>query len=657
MKIRSKLLINFAFLLVLMLAGFVFSIGATYREHETKAALSNAYEIFLATENVRQQMVENHLALSNYLITATPSELDGLNEGNSHIYDLLHQAEAKTSDPALRAGLSRIEDIEHEWYSAIAERFIQEHRSVISGSVPAMDLLDQYTETGPTEQLQSSNKVIDDVQSQARLLIEKTRDQDESASRWATGIDIFGFFAALALGIFIALRTARAITEPLEHIISVAREIGDKGDLDQEISVVGPDEIGTLSQTLRNMVIYFREMSAVSEAIAGGDLSVEVTPRSSSDTLNIAFSQMTNGLRTLVRSVRDAAAQVAAGSNQVADASEDSAKVSVQSASAIDEVTSTMHEMSINVQNMVKNTQMQASSVSETSASIDEMVASIQRVADTARVLLDISNRSRDEVQSGIGTMQKTTDGLNRINGAIGSSAVIISSLGERVDNIGKIIEVIDDISEQTNLLALNAAIEAARAGEHGLGFAVVADEVRKLAEKSATSTKEIGDLIRNIQNEARKAVENMEKSTSIVNEGLELGNDLSLALRKISNVVTEVFKFAQEIGAATNEQSHGSSQIAKATSRLNEITYEINSSVEEQAGGAQAVVRAMERMREMVQQSTSSSTELAASAEQMSKMARSLLESMDRFVLEDHHEEVRGRLPGTKFALAGSNR
>jgi methyl-accepting chemotaxis protein len=284
------------------------------------------------------------------------------------------------------------------------------------------------------------------------------------------------------------------------------------------------------------------------------------------------------------------------------------------------------------------------------------MVASIQRVADTAKVLLDISNRSRDEVHSGIGTMQKTTEGLNRINASIGSASTIITSLGERADNIGKIIEVIDDISEQTNLLALNATIEAARAGEHGLGFAVVADEVRKLAEKSATSTKEIGELIGNIQNEARKAVGKMEKSTAIVNEGLELGNDLSVALRKISNVVTEVFKFAQEIGAATNEQSHGSSQIAKATTRLNEITHEITSSVEEQAGGAQAVVRAMERMREMVQQSTSSSAEVAASAEQMSKMARSLLESMDRFVLEEHQEDRR-RLSGSKFALAGSSR
>jgi methyl-accepting chemotaxis protein len=336
-----------------------------------------------------------------------------------------------------------------------------------------------------------------------------------------------------------------------------------------------------------------------------------------------------------VRNVRDASSQVASASGQVAGASDESAKISLQTSSAIDEVASTMHEISVNVQNMVKSTQVQASSVSETSASIDQMVASIQRVADTAKVLLDISNRSREEVHSGITTMDKATEGLNKINSTIRSSGEIIDVLGQRADDIGKIIEVIDDLAEQTNLLALNAAIEAARAGEHGLGFAVVADEVRKLAEKSAQSTKEISELIQSIQKEARKAVTNMDQSTAIVNEGLGLGQELNGALRKISNVVTEVYKFAQEIGAATNEQSHGSAQIARATTRLNEITHEINSAVEEQASGAHAVVKAMERMRELVQQTTSGSTELAASAEQMSKMSRDLLDSMDQFALE----------------------
>jgi len=279
---------------------------------------------------------------------------------------------------------------------------------------------------------------------------------------------------------------------------------------------------------------------------------------------------------------------------------------------------------------------VQASSVSETSASIDEMVASIQRVADTAKLLVEISHRSREEAQTGMSTMNRVSEGLSRTSQAIQSSAQIIDVLGRRADDIGKIIEVIDDLAEQTNLLALNAAIEAARAGEHGLGFAVVAEEVRKLAEKSTQSTKEISELIQGIQTEAREAVENMEKSTTMVQDGLVLNKDLSIALDKISVVVSEVYKFSQEIGAATMEQSNGSTQIAKATSRLTEITQEISSAVEEQASGAQAVVRAMERMRELVQQSSSSSTELAATAEQMSKLSRGLIDSMDRFSLDE---------------------
>jgi methyl-accepting chemotaxis protein len=609
-----------------------------------------------ATSSVRFQMMQNRLHLQNYLLSGDTRDVEKMNDGERQLSDALRRAQELANSPQQRTSLEKVQGLEQSWASDFANPLVDKRRGVDSGNATVAELQIFYLQKDPNSWVAHSSDVLDEVDRENRQLLDQRRRSDESAATWTILASVFSSFIAVALGVVIAYRTASGITGPLNRLIHVAEQIGQSGDLEHNIDVHGKDEIGQLARTFESMVKYLKEMAAVSEAIAGGNLGVEVRPRSANDTLANAFTRMVEGLRGLVRSVREAATQVATASTQVASASDESARNSLQTSSAIDEVTSTMHEMSVNVQNMVKSTQTQASSVSETSASIDQMVTSIQRVADTAKVLLDISNRSREEVHSGIGTMEKATDGLNRINTTIRSSGEIIDSLGGRADDIGKIVEVIDDLAEQTNLLALNAAIEAARAGEHGLGFAVVADEVRKLAEKSAQSTKEISELIESIQKEARKAVENMEKSTTIVNEGLNLGQELNSALRKISNVVTEVYKFAQEIGAATNEQSHGSSQIARATTRLNEITHEINSAVEEQASGAQAVVQAMERMRELVQSNTSGSTELAASSDQMSKMSRGLLDSMDRFSLRSNDKQHDGLSNfGNEFRTAGA--
>jgi len=640
MTIGKKLYVNFGIILTTVLVLFLVNWSAVQREHAAKKAAQESLDLAEATNSVRFQMMQDRLYLSNYLLSGDTREVDRMNEGLRTLNEKLEQGKNLASSDQVKTSLSKVEQLEQSWGKEFAQPLIEKRKDVDSGNATVAELQIYYLQKDASSWVKNSTDSLDIADGENRKVVEERRKSDEGAANWTIGVSLISTLLALSLGIVIAYRTAKSITEPLTNLMNVARAIGNTGDLEHNIDLNRDDEIGELARTFHKMVTYLKEMAGVSEAIAGGDLTLEVKPRSSHDTLGNAFAKMVEGLAGLVRSVRDASSQVASASNQVAGASDDSAKIGLQASSAIDEVTSTMHEMSVNVQNMVKSTQVQASSVSETSASIDQMVASIQRVADTAKVLLDISNRSREEVHNGIGTMDKATDGLNRINTTITSSGEIIGALGQRADDIGKIIEVIDDLAEQTNLLALNAAIEAARAGEHGLGFAVVADEVRKLAEKSAQSTKEISELIQSIQKEARKAVENMDRSTSIVNEGLALGSELNSALKKISNVVTEVYKFAQEIGAATNEQSHGSSQIARATTRLNEITHEINSAVEEQASGAQAVVKAMERMRELVQQSTSSSTELAASSEQMSKMSRSLLEFIDRFSLAESGRE-----------------
>jgi methyl-accepting chemotaxis protein len=635
MKIGKRLYLGFGTTLLMVVLLFLVNVLMLGRERRARAEADAGLQAVSSMEAVRFQMMQNRLFLRNYLLSGDTRELDSLRSGAAHLNELLQQASLQSNSAEAATALAQVGQAEHQWFSNYATPLVNKGSEVYAGKLTIAELQLFYLQQNNGARLESSTEFLEQAESAIRRHLEQSRKSDEASASLTTLVSVGGMLLAVVLGIGIAYYTAKSIIDPLYRLMNVAREIGDDGNLNQQVEVARNDEVGQLARSFNNMVAYLKEMAGVSEAIAGGDLTVEVRPRSRHDMLGDAFARMIEGLRGIVSGVRDGATQVAGGSNQVAQASEASAKISAQASTAIDEVTGTMQEMSINVQSMVRSTQVQASNVSETSASIDQMVTSIQRVANTAAVLLDISNRSREEVRSGISSMDKTTDGLRRINEAIQQSAQIISSLDARAANIGRIVEVIDDLAEQTNLLALNAAIEAARAGEHGMGFAVVADEVRKLAERSAQSTKEIAELIQSIQREARSAVDNMGRSTAIVVQGLQFGDELNGALSKISSVVAEVNKFAQEIGVATTEQSRGSSQIAKATTQLNEITHEINSAVEEQAAGAQAVTRAMEKMRELMQQNTAGSSELAASSEQMSKMARSLLKTMDRFLLD----------------------
>src|SRR6266581_3944504 len=547
MTIGKKLYAGFGLILGILLLLFFVNLFAGWMEKSARTNAGTALESVRTIESVRYQIMLNRLNMNNFLLSGDPRDEDRVTKGLNDITDIIKRCESQATNETVRTALIQVESTETSWADNFAKPLIAKRHQVDSGDATVSDLQIFYLQKDPASWLTKSSVVLDQSNTDITKFLQDSTNSANRATAFSAVATILGTLIALALGAVVAFYTAKSITEPLTHLITVAREIGDSGDLDQNIDIHRNDEIGALATTFNNMVAYLKEMASVSMSVAEGDLAVEVVPRSRRDTLDIAF-------------------------------------------------------------------------------------------------------RSREEVVTGIQTMEKATDGLNRTNQAIQSSAEIINILGHRADDIGKIIEVIDDLAEQTNLLALNAAIEAARAGEHGLGFAVVADEVRKLAEKSTQSTKEIADLIQSIQREARQAVENMERSTRIVEEGLSLGGELNGALHKISNVVTEVYKFSQEIGAATNEQSVGSSQIAKATGRLTEITQEINSAVEEQASGAQAVVRAMDKMRELVQQSASSSTELSAAAEQMLKLSRNLSDGMDRFVLDRAAQQrLRGGEPRGK--------
>ena len=584
MNISKKLYLNFGIILTMVLFLLAVNLSAVFREHETKAGAQRSLDMTEATSAVRFQMMQKRMHLQNYLLSGDTRDVEKMTEGARQLGDALHRAQELASSDQQRRTLETVQQLEQSWMNEFANPLAEKRRQVDSGNATVAELQIFYLQKDPNSWVTRSSESLEEVDSQNRKLLEERRRSDETATTYTIVAALVSTLIALIVGTLIAYRTSKGISMPLAQLNLVAKQIGESGNLDHTVDTRGKDEIGELARTFDSMVKYLKEMASVSEAIAGGNLAVEAEPRSTADTLGNAFARMVEGLRGLVRNVRDAASQVASASSQVAGASDESAKISLQTSSAIDEVTSTMHEMSVNVQNMVKSTQTQASSVSETSASIDQMVASIQRVADTAKVLLDISNRSREEVHSGIGTMDKATDGLNRINTTIRSSGEIIDALGTRADDIGKIIEVIDDLAEQTNLLALNAAIEAARAGEQGRGFAVVADEVRKLAERTTHATKEIAGMIESIQLETKSAVQAMEVGSRDVQVGVEKTSAAGAALEEMIKMSEQVGDMISQIATAAAQQSSATEQINANVAQISSLTAESSASADQTA-------------------------------------------------------------------------
>ncbi len=365
MTIGKKLYAGFGLILGVLVLLFLVNIFAGFKEKSARTDASSALESVRTVESVRYQIMLNRLNMNNFLLSGDPRDEEKVNKGFTDISDLVKRGESQANNDVVHTALIQVESTEASWADNFAKPLIAKRHQVDSGDATVSDLQIFYLQKDPSSWLTKSAVVLD----QSNADITKFLDQTTKSANTATSVSAFmtigGTLLALLAGGFVAVWTAKSITEPLNHLITVAREIGDSGDLDQNIDIHRNDEIGALATTFNNMVAYLKEMASVSMSVAEGDLTVEVVPRSKRDTLGNAFLRMSHGLQELVRTTRDSAGQVSAGSNQVAGAADESAKVSVQASSAIEEVTSTMHEMSINVQNVVKNTQVQASSVAE----------------------------------------------------------------------------------------------------------------------------------------------------------------------------------------------------------------------------------------------------------------------------------------------------
>lgn len=464
-------------------------------------------------------------------------------------------------------------------------------------------------------------------------------------------------FAAIA-----ALYFSRRIVTPIAALCDSVAQLAS-GEVDGADTPSAYKQPGQFESVLNEIISYLKETSSFAESIAAGNLTVEVQKRSANDALAAALQHMIAKLRDLVERVQalanttadsakqlsEAAAIAGAGTQQISATIQQVASGSHQQAQSTQQITQAMAQLRQSIDQIVKGSQEQARAMQLTMDTISSMTNAIKDVtADANRMALAVA-AMESSAKSGAEAVQKALKGIDVLGGTVRQSAAKVADLGRWSDQIGQIVETIDDIADQTNLLALNAAIEAARAGELGRGFAVVAEEVRKLAERSSRATKEIADIIKTVQRETKAAVETMRSGIDEAQSWAVVASNAGTSLEGILQNVVAVGNQVSQIAAAIATISHSSEEIVKSIESISAVAEENNAATAdmhdsaERVGvaieGVSAVAQenwsAVEQVKAGVQEVSAQANEVVNSARSLAKVAEELLAAVSYFRLD----------------------
>jgi methyl-accepting chemotaxis protein len=275
-----------------------------------------------------------------------------------------------------------------------------------------------------------------------------------------------------------------------------------------------------------------------------------------------SYNQMIDLIVYLIRQTQESSRRLAQSSSDILSATEQQASGSAQ----------------------------QAASISETTATMEELAATYRQIADNANQVVKMAEASLGSAESGQQAVMNTLTAMEEIKSRAQSSASKILALGERSQQIGQVLSIINNIADQTKILALNAAIEAARAGEAGKGFSVVAIEIRKLAESVVDSTGEISTIMTEIQSAANDLVLSTEQELKQVQEGVDLAGVTGDSLDQILEMIEQTTVAAKEISAGTQQQRSATEQVVKAMKEVAAVAQQTAAGSRQVAGAAETL-------------------------------------------------------------------
>jgi methyl-accepting chemotaxis protein len=400
-----------------------------------------------------------------------------------------------------------------------------------------------------------------------------------------------GVVLALLGGIFITWLVNHTVNKPVREITNVYASIG-MGDFDARAKVNTTDEMGTMASSLNamldntlNLIQSQDERDRIQDSImklldeisslTEGDLTAraEVTEEITGSIAD-SFNAMAEQLTQVVQSVKGATHQVGATSSEISSTTE----------------------------KLAETTEKQAVQISEAIEEINSMAAAMRQVAEYAVNSTKVSEQSTLHAKQGAQAVEHTNQAMASIRERVQETARSIKRLGESSQEIGNIVQIINDIADRTSILALNASIQAAMAGDAGRGFAVVAEEVQRLAERSASSTKQIDTLVKNIQGEINEAGTSMDESIQRVSEGTKLAGDAHEKLQEIQKVSTDLAKMIQSITSAADKQAKVSETIATTMESVGEVSTKTSSESIQTAVSMRNLAETADKLRQSVE-------------------------------------------------------